>query len=165
MADLNYMKNIYRLFIVVFAICVLCGCREKIERLREQIAIEGVESTKGSPMSGLTIGLRVRNDSSYTVTIPSASVQLYYMDNYICTAELDETALIPKRYNGSVSVKVKLDMPNPLKGLIIIRQLSKGDYSGFTCTLDAKVKIGVASRRLRLENIPLTEMLKKLGVK
>lgn len=159
------MKFLYRFIIVLLALCTLNGCQRKMDQLLEQIAIEGVEGISGSPLQGMVLSLNVRNDSSNQIQVQSGEAKLYYMDNYICMVQMLEPFVVPKHHHGPLPLKLSLSMDNPLKGLMIIQRLGKGDYSGFTCTLEAKIKIGALGRCLRLDNIQLDDLLKKLGIK
>ncbi len=122
---------------------------------------EGIE--RGEGFSGDVL-LSVSNGLRSDITLSRGEIVLKYGDKAVCTLSLTGEVVVPKRVVSSVRVPVTLDFSSPIVGYGLLAKFGRGEFDKITATVDAEAKIGIVSKHIHKENIPIVEVLRMLGI-
>lgn len=161
-----------RFFVVVMMCLALmmgvtsCKKGEKLPPAGEKGTIsiekfEGFEHGKG--LAGDLL-LSVSNGLGSNVKLTRGEISLNYGDSKICALELTGEVDVPKRVVSSVRVPVALNLSSPIVAYGIWSKILRGEIEKITVTIDADAKGGIFNKHIREENIPLREVLQKMGI-
>lgn len=165
----HYMKRIIPILAAV-AVLFAGGCsREKIERkvaekVAEKINVESLESISGDS-DGWAVKLLVRNDTSRDIGLQAASADVFFNGEKAASLKLAEAVVLPKRYHGTVEVKVKLKIVSPFTAYRMWDSLRKGSYDGTEVSFAATAAAGDRQKEIGAERMPLKELMDKVGYK
>ena len=98
------------------------------------------------------------------VKLTRGEISLNYGDSKICALELTGEVDVPKRVVSSVRVPVALNLSSPIVAYGIWSKILRGEIEKITVTIDADAKGGIFNKHIREENIPLREVLQKMGI-
>lgn len=161
-----------RFFVVVMMCAAMvvgatsCKKGEKLPQASEKGSIsiekfEGVERGKG--LAGDLL-LSVSNGYGANVKLTRGEMSLNYGDSKICTLVLTDEVEVPKRVISSVRVPVALNLSSPIVAYGIWSKILRGEIEKITVTIDADAKGGIFNKHIYYENVPLREVLQKVGI-
>lgn len=155
--------------ILASAVLLLAGgcSRETMERkaaeyVAERINVEAVESISGGS-DGWAVKLLVRNDTSRDLRLEAAAADVFFNGEKTAALKLADAVELPKRYRGTVEVKVSLRIVSPLLAYRMWDALRKGRYEGTDVSFAVTAAMGDRQRDIAGERMPLDRLMNQIG--
>ncbi len=79
--------------------------------------------------------------------------------------QLVEEATVPARSSGDVILKCRVTLKDKMSALALGLNLAYLNSDDFTVDLNATVKGGMVKKRIRYKDVPVSQLLKRFGVK
>lgn len=138
--------------------------RKVAEKVSEKINVESLESISGDG-DGWAVKLLVRNDTAMDLKLESAAADIYFNGDKTASLKTVGAVELPKRYHGTVEVKVRLKIISPFTAYRMWDSLRKGQYEGTDVSIAATASAGDRRREIGVERMPLKELMDKVGYK
>lgn len=159
------MKKYLYLLLAVASLLPLASCSKRVEKLQQQVRLEGIESVRLEGLTTLCLDLRVVNDSPYKLQLSDAEAHLYYRDYKIASMLLTEVVEVAKR-SGSATYPThwRVEVGNPMTLLPLLGKVREGDVSECWVQLEIEGRGGPVPINLSRQKMPLSDFLRTFGV-
>lgn len=146
--------------LLAMATMALASCGSKSDDVR----VVGVEGFDISSLSSPSLTLEVENLSGKKLQARDGNLVLKRLSGQqIAEVSLDGTVSVPKRSRGLVEIPFKLRITDPI--FMLNSALGrKIDVSELTVTGEVTVKVGMARRKVEVQDMPLPRFLAMFGI-
>lgn len=150
---------------VMSALALMCGsCRKAVERAREKIRIEAVESVGQRGLTGIDATVRVANGTRHRLLLESARLDLYYDGTRAGSVMLCDAVEVPKRTTASVRTQWRVRIADPLASYALARRVRRGDLSPVRVSYAIDGRGGPVPVHVAEEMVPLSQFLSNFGL-
>ncbi|MFR9523427.1 MAG: hypothetical protein SNH94_02515 [Rikenellaceae bacterium] len=156
------IKSLKRYILVVVAALSLSSCAEA---LSEKISIEGYDKLEVMGFAGVKADIEFRNQSARKITLREVVITIKQGGEGIVTLAAKDEIVIPRR-TESVFVPTiwRLSDVNIMAALSASKRVLAGDAEGLRVDIDAKVKMGLLSRKYHFADLSMPELMKSLNL-
>ncbi|MDO4758066.1 MAG: hypothetical protein Q4A18_02235 [Rikenellaceae bacterium] len=156
--------RILAILLVAFSLG-LGSCSKSISKMRQKVALQGIEDVRVVSLSSVQIDFRIQNETAYNLHLKDAVAHLYYRDEVIGTMTLRDRVEVPRKTKSEVfSTMWNVDLGNPLKLLPILGKVRSGDLSELWVNLELEGRGGPVPVNLSRQKMPLSDFLRTFGV-
>lgn len=128
----------------------------------DDINVQSVENVSIEGMSKLNLTLRVENRAGSKVTIKEGRMTLNQGTEKVMELMIPSAIVVPRRSVSSVEIPIRVKLNNPLSALALLRNIEKQSNT-LTVSGRFKVKAGMMSKEIVLENVPLSQIMTTFG--
>ena len=154
------MKILYLLMIgILFA-----GCAQYKEIEIEDVRISKVNMHSAKEID-LQFSVEVENPSGTPFKLQSIDGVLYRNGAEFAKLILLEEVTAPARFTGDVEANCRLALSNPMAALALGLNMASLNNDTFTVDFVATVKGGALKKNFRYKDVPLSQIIKKFGIK
>ncbi|HJB84753.1 MAG TPA: hypothetical protein IAA13_04515 [Candidatus Alistipes merdigallinarum] len=132
------------------------------------LSYDGIESVEvvsvGMNQSAVDLFVRASNVSGTNLTVVKAELTLDRDGVRLAQVEVGEKVKLPKRFEGTVRVPVKIRIEGGLFGMASIASVLSNRGVGTTVSGEVVVKAGLAKKRFKIENMDTGRFLRQFGI-
>lgn len=127
--------------------------------------IESVEVVSvGMNQSAFDLFVRASNASGTNLSVVKAELTLNRDGVRLAQAVVDEKVKLPKRFDGTVRIPVKIRIDGGLLGMASIASVLSNRGIGTTVSGEVVVKAGLAKKKFKIENMDTGRFLRQFGI-
>lgn len=131
---------------------LVVGCAPKVR-------FEGIESVRRYGTVGADVAVRVTNDSRRTLVVESGELTFFTASGSLGSVELRGEVEIPRRSEGVVASRWRLDAPDVASEYTLQRRLENGEWAGLDVAGRFTVRIGKMRRTISFPRTTVSEIL------
>ena len=143
---------------------LLVGCAQY-----KEVDIEDVKISKINMRSTKEIDMQftvsVENPSGTPFKLQSIDGVLNRNGAEFANLVLLKEVEVPSRFSGDVKVMCRLSLSDPMSALALGLNMASLNNDSFTVDFVATVRGGVVKKSFRYKDVPLTQIIKKFGIK
>lgn len=148
--------------VIIFAlILVLSSCKGYREIEVGDVQLEKFKLESASKIN-LTIRVDIHNPTKAEFNLSNIEGVVYRDDIPFANLSLLENTIVPASFTGPVSVKCRIDLLDPMAVLVMGLNVKSWKLDEFTMKIKATVKKGMIKKSIKLNNIPLNKLAKKI---
>lgn len=127
--------------------------------------IESVEVVSvGMNQSAFDLFVRASNTSGTNLSVVKAELTLNRDGVRLAQAAVDEKVKLPKRFDGTVRIPVKIRIDGGLLGMASIASMLSNRGIGTTVSGEVVVKAGLAKKKFKIEDMDTGRFLRQFGI-
>lgn len=155
----------YLIYLLLLALGLSApSCRRAVEKARENIRVEAVESVRRQGLTGAEVVLRVKNGTGYKLVLKNARMDVYYAGSRVGDIRLREGVEVPRRTTASVPTAWQLRIADPLALYVLTKRVRENDFSQVAVSFSIEGRGGPAPVNISRDMVPLSEFLNIFGV-
>ncbi|MBR5855853.1 MAG: hypothetical protein IKY70_01110 [Bacteroidales bacterium] len=140
------------------------GCSQYKQIDVDDIKIAKIKMNSAKEID-LKFGITVENPSRTLFTLQAIDGVIYRNGAEFANMVLLEEVQVPARFSGDVQAMCRLTLTDPLAALALGLNLASLNNDSFTVDVVATVKGGAVKKSFRYKDIPLSDVIKKFGIK
>ena len=156
------------LYLTVVVACALlfgsCNKERQAERLREKIQFVSLDDVTPHGLSGVDAVVTVANHTRHNITLEGATLTLNYRDNSVAMLQLRDEVLLPKRFEGQLSISTRMKIYDPLSAVGVWARIRNNNVENMTVSVEAQVKAGPVRKNISIEKMELQKFLSKFAL-
>lgn len=164
MRGLAEMKRLLLFVAVLSAALAFSSCGNTVRRMREGIAVEGIERVEPHSLSAVDVRFRVRNRTGMNLILRQAEFEVFSGSRSLLTVTLAGRVKIPRRTTGPVDTGWRLRVSDPLAFYAAVRKVRRGELDGIRVSCRVKGRAGIFHAEKSAEMIPLSKILNIFGL-
>ena len=123
---MRLVKRLLLLGLLLAATLPLGSCSRAVERARERIRLEAVESVRRLGFSGAEAVVRVRNGSRSRLVLREADLEFFLGGRPVLSARLHRQVEVPRRTTERVVTRWRLQILDPMALPVLTGRLRAG---------------------------------------
>ena len=144
--------------------CTMTSCRGMVEKARRDIAFEGIERVQLQGLSGVELGVKVKNMTRHKLVLKEMEFEVFLEGRSLVRGILSDRVEVEKRSHGVVVLPWRLSVSNPMALWVMLRKIPRRDFSKITVSYRLKGRGGLVPIKISRENAPISEFLNNFGV-
>lgn len=132
------------------------------------LSYDGIESVEvvsvGVNQSAVDLFVRASNASGTNLTVVKAELTLNRDGVRLAQAEVDEKVKLPKRFDGTIRIPVKIRIEGGFLGVASIASVLSNCGVGTTVSGEVVVKAGLAKKKYKIEDMDTGRFLRQFGI-
>ncbi|MEG0518020.1 MAG: hypothetical protein RR555_04000 [Bacteroidales bacterium] len=151
------------LIIIIALVSLLSSCAGYRDITIGTVDVAKVKLNSASKVS-LDLSVCVSNPTKANFTLTNVQGMLYRDDIPFANLALSEQISVPANYSGDVLIKTNITLLDPMAVLVMGLNLKSWHMDEFKIKLKATVKKGAFKKSIKLNNIPLDKLVKKISL-
>ena len=161
---MRLVKRLLLLGLLLAATLPLGSCGRAVERARERIRLEAVESVRRLGFSGAEAVVRVRNDSRSRLVLSEADLEFFLGGRPVLSARLPRPVEVPPPPPQRVVTRWRLPILHPLALPRLTRRLRAGELGPGAVSCRLRGRRGPVRVNISQEMMPLSDFLNIFGL-
>ena len=161
---MRLVKRLLLLGLLLAATLPLGSCSRAVERARERIRLEAVESVRRLGLSGAGAVVRVRNDSRSRLVLREADLEFFLGGRPVLSARLHRPVEVPRRTTERVVTRWRLQILDPMALPVLTGRLRAGEIGQVAVSCRIRGRGGPVRVNISQEMMPLSDFLNIFGL-
>ena len=161
---MRLVKRLLLLGLLLAATLPLGSCGRAVERARERIRLEAVESVRRLGFSGAEAVVRVRNDSRGRLVLREADLEFFLGGRPVLSARLHRQVEVPRRTTERVVTRWRLQILDPMALPVLTGRLRAGEIGQVAVSCRIRGRGGPVRVNISQEMMPLSDFLNIFGL-